>query len=308
MLASLVTPHGWRLWSFLATELTNPYNGRYIFEWYPAWRAPGFSEGVAAALLVIGLGAFLLAGLGRPTGRGRYRLWQFLLAVLPVVGLAAQSVRHIPLFAIWAAPAFTAGLQAAVDRWETRRPNWTRQALLVLLALVALPGLLTLFNALRDPAPRIRITEHSLGKEAPLGAVRFMQANQLQGNVYTPLWWGSYLTWELYPDILVSMDGRNDTLYPVEMVGENLAYYLEEEIDPDVPLRYPTDFVLAPASSAAATALAADPAWHLLYQDDQAVLFVRNDEAHARMIAQAEAGQLHPPEGPLPIYFPSEAP
>ena len=52
----------------------------------------------------------------------------------------------------------------------------------------------------------------------PDRAVAFLKLNGLKGDVYTPLWWGSYLTWELYeevPDranVRVSIDGRNVTI------------------------------------------------------------------------------------------------
>ncbi len=51
-----------------------------------------------------------------------------------------------------------------------------------------------------------------------------MRRNGVKGNVYNPLWWGSYITWEPYPAVKVSMDGRNVSLFPDEMVGENSAF------------------------------------------------------------------------------------
>ena len=32
----------------------------------------------------------------------------------------------------------------------------------------------------------------------------FLKINGLKGNVDNPLWWGSYLTWKLYPDVAIS--------------------------------------------------------------------------------------------------------
>jgi len=166
-LASLVTPHGWRLWSYLVTELSNPHNRRYIVEWYPAWRAPGLSEVLAGLLLLLCIASLTLArpGWQRTEFRG-LQPWHLLVAILPLAAVAIQSVRHIPIFAIWAAPAVTAGLQASYRGWEQKSPTWARRGLLALLAPVALPGVMITMYALSKPVLRIEITDQSLGEEA----------------------------------------------------------------------------------------------------------------------------------------------
>jgi len=213
---------GWRLWPFLITELGNPYNRQYLMEWKPvSLRAPGldgiFVIFLAALLIIAGVLAqrrvAQLAGL---------RPWHWLLSCLPLMILAFQSRRHIPIMLIWCEPILALLGQAAVEAYSKER--FVRLIPALLTALILVPALLGIYYTLSDPLPRIRITAGSMGEDRPFGAVTFMRENELNGNVYTPLWWGAYLTWELYPNILVSMDGRNDTLFPVEMVGENLVF------------------------------------------------------------------------------------
>ena len=113
-----------------------------------------------------------------------------------------------------------------------------------------------------SPQPVISADGGALGSRHPCRAAAFLKANHLSGNVFTPLWWGSYLTWELYPSIRVSMDGRNISLYPDRMVIENFDFYLKNasEADVDVPLRYATDYVLVPADSPVLSRLETDSA------------------------------------------------
>jgi hypothetical protein len=59
----------------------------------------------------------------------------------------------------------------------------------------------------------------SLQPLAPIGEDPVREADILtlagaRGNLATPFAWGSYLSWRLYPNIKISMDGRYETTYP----------------------------------------------------------------------------------------------
>ena len=112
-----------------------------------------------------------------------------------------------------------------------------------------------------------------------------MKRNHIKGNLFLPLWWGSYLTWERYPEIKVSMDGRNISLFSGEMVRENLQFYSNEVTrgDLDAPQRYDTDYLLVPAARPALQMIRADPGWREVFRDSQASLFVRLDSDYAAL-------------------------
>jgi hypothetical protein len=147
------------------------------------------------------------------------------------------------------------------------------------------------------PAPTIAEDGQVLGSNHPCRAVAFMRANGLKGNVYNPLWWGSYITWALYPDVLVSMDGRNISLFPDAMVTENMRFYTDssEAVDLETPLRYPTQFVLAPADMPALPRLLDDARWVAIYRDADAVLFVRVTPAIRPYADPVRTGWPSPP-------------
>ena len=99
------------------------------------------------------------------------------------------------------------------------------------------------------------------------------------------------------------MDGRNDTLYPVSMVGENLQFYKDTPDTVDAPLRYATDFLLAPAGATVLPMIHADSRWVAIFEDEDASLFVLDDAAHADLVRRATAGELRQPAEPMPHSF-----
>jgi hypothetical protein len=298
--ASLVNPLGWRLWPYLLTEITWEVNRRYIEEWQPAhFLAPDWSSLTLLALLVV-LAALGLLTRKRPDIAG-LRPWQWALSCLPLALLACRSIRHVPVFAVWAAPVLALLAQSA---FEACRDSAARRRLWVLAgAALALPGLMTIQFVLARPAFAIATDGPVLGVRQPYGAAAFLRANGVSGRVWCPLWWGSYLTWELYPAALVSMDGRNVTLFSGEQVAANLSFYIDEQPDLDAPLRGGADFLLVPTDTPALPRLRDDSRWAVQYEDGDAVLLVRADEAHADWPRRRRAGELVVPAVSAPASF-----
>ena len=301
VVASLATPMGWRIWPFLVTELGNPFNRQYIVEWQPVrLRAPGL-DGLLMIVLVVVLAAAWALAQRRGVRLAGIPPWVWFLSCMPLIVMAFGSHRHIPILVIWAVPLM--GLLAEAGLSARLSGRALRLGFVSVTAVILVPALLGAYFTLISPLPQIRITDDSLGDDRPFGVVEFMRANDLRGNAFVPLWWGAYFTWQLYPDILVSMDGRNDTLYPVEMIGENLVFYKDLPDSISAPLRYPTDFLLMPAGTATLPAIHSDDNWSLLYQDAEASLFVRISESHNEWIRQAETGELRSPTSPPPQLF-----
>jgi hypothetical protein len=75
------------------------------------------------------------------------------------------------------------------------------------------------------------------------------------------------------------MDGRNVTLYPDEMVAENLEFYSNDldAADVSAPLRHDTDLLLIPTDRPILEPLKGDARWRVLHQDRDAVIFARTE-------------------------------
>jgi hypothetical protein len=325
--ASLLNPLGWRLWIYLLTEMTHDTNRRYIEEWQPLqWQTHPWSV-VTLTLLLAGLAFAAMLAQARRLRPRQWRCagitirsvvwpdrhaalrpvdgllaglppWVWLLSCAPLTLMALQSVRHIPILTIWAAPVLALLAKAAVANWSASQ-IWQR-GWLAFTGLVGVVALVTTAVAVQNPEPNIAMNGGAvLGQKNPVRVTAFLRANELKGNVYNPLWWGSYMTWELYPDIQVSMDGRNVTLFPVEMVRENLTFYLEGA-NPKVPLRYSTDFLLVPQDSPMLGKVK-NASWFRIYEDEDSVLFVR--ASNAGVIERYKAGELVRPQVQIPKSF-----
>lgn len=280
VLASLVNPHGVRLWAYVITEVVHGTNRRYISEWQPA----SMDNDPWSFLAITLLGLVLIASAGvawkqRLMVSGLHA-WQWLAVSAPVVGAGYLSVRNVPLAAIWLGPVITL-LGSAISR-SAAVAAFKRLWLVVGAAAVVVVTLVVQFIA-AQPRPEITIGSRALGSTDPCRAVAFLQRNGLHGKLYNPLWWGSYVTWKTFPAILVSMDGRNISLFSDEMVAENLRFYSSDvtPADIDVPTKYDSDFLLVPSDRAVLGMAHADSRWRQIYADQDAHLFVRADPRHA---------------------------
>ncbi len=285
---TLLNPLGWRLWPYLQTELSYQPNRRYIQEWLPlSFAGP---QVWSALLVVVPLAIVVVAGLlAQARGQRIADLapWQWLLACVPLTLMAFASNRHAPILILWLAPVLGLLVEAATKDREGR-PAWSIGVGL-LWALAAVPALLMVSLVVAIPRPRIAVPTES---RAPPGLVAFLRANDLHGNLYAPLWWGSSLTWETYPQIRVALDGRNVTLFAPEDVTANLVFYHEPDAALDTPRRYPSDYLAMPTDAPMLERVRADDNWVVLFEDAEVVLFVRNDPGHADLIRRARAGEL----------------
>jgi hypothetical protein len=77
------------------------------------------------------------------------------------------------------------------------------------------------------------------------------------------------------------MDGRNISLFPRDMVLENLRYYSKDAafLDSTAPLKYDTDLLLVPASLPIMSLTMDDPRWLKVFGNRDWVLFVRAERA-----------------------------
>jgi hypothetical protein len=272
--ASLANPHGLRLWEYVVHELTHDTNRRYIAEWAPA--------SLALDVWSLAVLSLLTATLVFVSFMPRWRDWihpgptpaLWMFSCVPLLAMSYLSVRHLPLAALWTAPVvalLASGRATAQPVSRVWRSAWSG-----ISAISVIPASLTLGIVLRNPQPAVGPGGHGLGTTNPCGVTRFMAERHLQGNLFTPLWWGSYITWRLYPDIRVSMDGRNVSLYPDEMVQENLKFYWIDatEANLQAPSQYATDLLLVPVDVPVFHLISRDPRWIPIYRDRDSALFV----------------------------------
>jgi hypothetical protein len=272
--ATLVNPLGFRLWVYTLTEISHSTNRHYIAEWAPASLSNDPWSTVVLTLMtgMLAMAAYLAHRLRRSSDPPT---WYWVASCVPLIAMAYLSVRHVPLAAIWVSSVIAllgSRIGPGLTELVTPRRFW-----FLLRGAALVPVCATCVIVLANPAPVVRADGAVLGPTHPCGAVQFLRQNGVVANVYTPLWWGAYVTWELYPAVRVSMDGRNISLYSREMVLENLKFYSDpaSAVDVDIPLHYDTDILLIPSNSPVLSAFVTNAQWRRVYADDDAALFAR---------------------------------
>ncbi|MEP6719009.1 MAG: hypothetical protein ABJB21_07695 [bacterium] len=272
IVAVCVNPNGVRLFAYPFETLRSRTMMKYIQE----WRSPDFHEPMFQALSLMILLTFSALALSKKRARPSE-----ILLLIATGWMTLRSSRNMPFFVLAAMPLLAEHSWTWITshRWgqwlkkpeEVAAETKVRLKLVlnVLLLVIAPLGLVTL---------RVQRTLASQSatevKEYPSAAVDFLQANQLAQPIFNEYAWGGYLIWRLHPEYKVYIDGRAD-VYGDSMIDEFLDIHegnptwrqqLNQRgirtvlVKPDVPL---------------ASLLREDREWHNVFEDKQAVIFVR---------------------------------
>lgn len=267
--ATLANPYGWRLHLHVWQYLRAPWILDHVQE-FQSPRIRGEAT-VVFALLLLGAAAVAL------------RATRFEAALVFVWGFAAlRSARHVPFFAMAAAPVL-AGVGAAAwrraaeaaDRRRWRRISWELSRdlgrlgragawlpALAAAALLAVCGRPAGFPESRFP---VRAVEGNRRWLAPAGGMpRVLTSDQ----------WADYLIFRLYPRQRVFFDGRSDFYGP--RLGADYRSLLDAEAGwRGVLDRYHFELALLPQDWPLSTFLGREPGWREVYRDPVAVLYAR---------------------------------
>lgn len=261
-----LNPYGPKMYLYPWHTLSSPAMATYIQEWMP----PDFHQTMYLPFLLLVLALFAAAGISRLRIRLRDIL---LLSVMLFAGL--RSVRHIPIFAIVAAPILARFVQDLLERWNIHLAGGTSPARGVFaLNAVILSGFL-LFVALWVSSI-IRREPRIEAEKFPVQAVSFLSQNKLPGPLFNHYNWGGYLIWKLYPQYEVFVDGRAD-LYGDQFL-DNLAgmYFVQNQWQQKFDA-WQIRTVMLPPEAPLIAALRLQSGWKQVYEDKQAVILERTE-------------------------------
>jgi hypothetical protein len=266
-LSSLANPYGWRLHVHIARYL----NSTWIIDHVQEFQSPRIrSEGMLVFAVL------LLAAVGMASQADRFAglltlAWGF---------MALRSARHVPFFAIVAAPVVASGLArywaAAAARGSRRSPvrvfwdlalEFGRQPRVSLWLPAAAVAVVIAAPAAGFPDSLFPVlaVERNLGQFTPQAAMpRVLTSDQ----------WADYLIFRLYPEQRVFFDGRSD-FYGAALGADYRKLLAGEKPWRELLERYRFDLALLPHDWALSTSLDREPGWHRVYEDPVAVLYAR---------------------------------
>jgi hypothetical protein len=262
VLAVCINPYGPSLFAYIAGELVAPHP---LTEWQPVH--PG--DAAHAPFLLLLAGTIATVPFARLL---RQRPWRAALVAI-VAAMAVRHQRHIPLFALCAAAPLAEQAEGALA-WLRARSAFHLSATATAAVTVALIGLALVQTALLSA----RVWDargavvYSAG-EYPVGALRYLRAEKMRGNLALPLDWGGYALWHAAPAIRVSLDGRFATVYPPAVVEDNFAFFRGDGSPRAGRLLDAYDTTLALVPRGVATPLDGRAGWQRVYTDSVATLF-----------------------------------
>jgi hypothetical protein len=190
----------------------------------------------------------------------------FKLALLSVASVVAYRTMRDSWFICIPAAACIA--DAFWNRNEvSRREKWFEK-----LALIAGVAILAVLFA-RNTDFNTRGLDAAMSTQFPVRAANFLRQNPTPGPLYNAFDWGGFLIWYM-PNYPVAIDGRND-LYGDEIDLRFLKTGSGEPSYTTDPYLNEAGTVLLQKTQPLATVLSSDPRFKIAYQDDMAIVFVR---------------------------------
>lgn len=216
------------------------------------------------------------------------------LILLSLTSMSMSAVRYIPFFAPVATLMIARYGVTAIPKFPMKdRFAGLRRKAEVLLPLVLSAVLVVVLvqgNVFQSRKEK---------KTYPEGAVRFLKEHKIYGNMFNPYNWGGYLIWALYPDYKVFIDGRG-LIEQVFLEYGSIMDASRRNFE-GIPIwkayinTYGVDFILTysvdPFSGELVPlipAMLSDPEWHLVYMDNNSLIFLKDDPANGEMIRQFE--------------------
>ncbi|MGB7925019.1 MAG: hypothetical protein WCF57_17395 [Pyrinomonadaceae bacterium] len=267
-----LNPSGARIYLYPFETLTSQAMMNYIQEWL----SPDFHKLMFLPLAVLIFATYTALALSQK----RARLSELMLLCATAYA-SLRSARNIPFFALVAMPVFAEHFWNWITlypraRWLTlpeKREEGSHIPLklaLNVLLLIAIPVSLCVFRV----SSVVATQSNSEAENFPVAAVQHIRANHLPQPIYNDYGWGGYLIWKLYPDYKVYIDGRAD-VYGDAFLQEYLKTH-DGIGDWRAPLdRHAIRTVLIKPQAPLASLLSQDAAWAKVYEDHQAVIFVK---------------------------------
>ncbi len=118
-----------------------------------------------------------------------------------------------------------------------------------------------------------KVNQAHIEEFLPINAINYLKGNPLQGKMLNTYNWGGYQIWEL-PDYPVFVDARTD-LYGDEILHEWISIVRADQGWEEKIEKWEIDIVFIESDMYLARELDTE-IWDIVYQDDQAVIFTRN--------------------------------
>jgi hypothetical protein len=263
--AAFVNPYGYKIPMILFGNINLHAIDNPGQLWNMEWLPPTFAQVPLFYVVMLLWGVVILLRLRRldPVEAVFY---------LAFLYMGLSMIRHTTLVALLAGYFLPVGVAAVFPALaQPKLGPWLRWG-----TLAALAGLLMLRSYQGFIGVGLKESEY------PIAATEFLLREQLPAPLYNSYDWGGYLMWRLYPDYLVFVDGRSNSLdtfnasSAVDSRRPEWSQLLDDYKINTVMTR--TCFYDTGAPLNLIDGLTRHPGWALIYGDATALIFVRRVE------------------------------
>ncbi|OGY18488.1 MAG: hypothetical protein A2900_03495 [Candidatus Chisholmbacteria bacterium RIFCSPLOWO2_01_FULL_50_28] len=203
------------------------------------------------------------------------------LVVFPFILFSLVNSKFIPLAVLLAVPFLAKNLLVRFSL-SGGKTAWLTAFFILILAL-------GYHNFLGRPLKKTYDTYF------PDKAARFVLDQKISGNMYNTYNFGGFLIWKLFPEYKIFVDGRHEMFDPDVM--EDFRRMLEGDRDwEDSLTKYDVNFLFLPPREVH-QGLSESTDWVLVYFDNQAAVFVRNDAKNQKVREQFGYRTIRPFSG-----------
>lgn len=204
--------------------------------------------------------------------------WLEVFTLVLTAIMAVKSVRFVAIFVFASVPYVAVRLNVLLESDWILRSSFLKKMMMhrylggVCCVLIMIVGFYDAYNPSKTYEWGVGLDK----KTVPVNAADFLDQSGLNDiRLYNNFEYGGYLTYALFPRFKIARDGRAEIFAPLNnafMVNSEQEYHLMMN-----RFRFQVSVVPIEPSNGFEKYMRGDPLWHLVYWDDQALIYVRGD-------------------------------
>jgi hypothetical protein len=270
VLSTLVNPYGFEYWHYLYWAIVMPRPE--IMEWASVFK---LYEINFFSLREVFYFLFIILAPIRWIQITRWREITPIMILSFTLFIGITHIRHMVFYLIAAGAFLPVVAQQYFGQIKSHSLDSIFNFLKARVAVFLIPALLSIVITLLflNPVsfslkvPPLPADEHIY---YPVGAIHYLQQNNISGNLLTEFGWGEYLIWTSNSILRVGLDGRYETVYP-ESVGKEYFDFIygrdERFLD-----KYPHELALLHHDTRGLKFIKKKREWHQIYADAGCIL------------------------------------
>jgi hypothetical protein len=259
LIATVVTPYGWKPWGVFWASATSAAN-RY----FPDFQSLRFRAQPDYLLMLLAMAAFLSLGVRRSRDA-------FQIALLALCAIAAFHAQR-DAWLLMAASVAVIGSGVVKDA-PARDPAPSREGRDAFQAAFGL-SVIVVFALALVLLPSREAVLAQVAEIYPVQAANYIRANNLPAPLFNSFPWGGFLAWYL-PQYPIAIDGRTDLYGPDDNIQYAKVMNAEAHYSTYPPLN-DAGTILLEKKSVIGQALASVPRFKTVYSDNVAIVLLHD--------------------------------